>query len=204
MPGKRACRVLKLNGRAAEADDSRSHGDLQAMKQARVEETRDRDTSAFHEQATKASSAKFSEHVREVEAPAVQPSRNDLHVIRQTLVTVRMLSTDDEHGPSVVLSNDASIVRDPTLRIENDPHGAITRHETRREPRVIHFHRRRTDDDGVEQCAHSMRVPHVFRTRNERRSPAWRRNTSVEALAQVSDADLRAHRSNAKRQVEVE
>lgn len=174
------------------------------MEQAGIEESRNRYTSAFHEEAAKASSAKLTEYLGEVEAPAPQSSRDDFDVIRQALVTDGVLLADDEHRPSVVLSNHTSIVRDPARWIENDARRALARYEPRRQSRIIHLYGRGPDDDGVEQGTHSMRVSHVFGTRDERRRAARSRHASVEALAQMGDANFRAEWTDAERQIQVE
>jgi hypothetical protein len=115
-----------------------------------------------------------------------------------------VVALDDEQRARIVTLNDVSIVPHPTARVQNDAHGALAGDEPSGESWIVQLDRRRSDDDGIEQRAHAVRMTEVLGPRDERRRAARRRHAPVEALPEMSDAQRRALRTDAQREIQVE
>lgn len=174
------------------------------MKEPRVEQPRHGDASALDEEPAEAAPPELGEHGSEIETSRGDVRREHVDVIREAFVPRGAIAPDDEHRARFTLPNDAPVVGHTTRRVENDSHGSIPGDEPGRQKGIVDVDGRRSDDDAVEERPHAVRVPYVLGARDDGRDAPWRRDTPVEALAEVRDAEVPRLRADAQRQIQVE
>ena len=94
--------------------------------------------------------------------------------------------------------NTRNVGDQPSSRIEHDAERVRSRHVARGELWVIGGHGAGANDDRVAQGPHAVYVHDIVVAGDELRIAGWRRDESVEALAEMADCHRGARRSRCK------